>query len=388
MSLSFEAAPLSARPAGQRTVSFAAGLALLLIAMSAALATHGTRMPALALVGGGIGFVLTKANFGFAGSFRAALQWGDFSAFRAQSVSLAISTLLLFPLLAWSDAAGLGFGGYGSSIGIGFAVGAVLFGVGMHIGGGCASGTLYLLGSGDGTLLVTLFLFLIGSAFGAATLHAWTWLPAFPATTSQAQLGWVPALVLHLASFALLYRFLPRHPTTPEPPWPRVRDLARERWPLLLGAVGLALLNASKMALSGYPWGETTGFTLWGSKVALALGFDPASWAYWRDGADALHVSVFADVTSVMDMGIIAGAALAASLGHAFDLRFYVPLPRLAGAALGGLLMGYGARLSGGCNIGAYFSALASGSLSGWARVLFAFAGSWLGLRLKAKIVR
>ncbi len=197
--------------------------------MSATLATHGMRVPALALVGGGIGFVLTKANFGFAGSFRAALQWGDFSGFRAQSVSLAISTLLFFPLLAWSDAAGLGFGGYGSSIGVAFAIGGVLFGVGMQIGGACASGTLYLLGSGDGTLLVTLFFFLIGSVFGAATLDAWTLLPAFPATTSQAQLGWMPALVLQLVIFALLYRFLPRQPTTPEPRWPRLRDFARKR---------------------------------------------------------------------------------------------------------------------------------------------------------------
>jgi hypothetical protein len=369
-------------------VSLAAATVLLLVAARAAFASHGAQVPALTLVGGGIGFVLTKANFGFAGSFRAALQWGDFSGFRAQSVSLAIATLLFFPLLAWSDAAGFGFGGYGSSIGVTFAVGAVLFGVGMQIGGGCASGTLYLLGSGDGTLLVTLFFFLVGSVFGAATLDAWAWLPAFPAATSQALLGWLPALVLHLVIFALLYKFLPRHHTAPEPAWPRLREAAVARWPLLLGAIGLALLNATTMVLSGFPWGETTGFTLWGSKAALALGFDPASWAYWRDGADALHASIFADITSVMDMGIIAGAALAASLGRSFDIRFNIPLPRLAGAALGGLLMGYGARLSGGCNIGAYFSALASGSLSGWAWVLFAFAGSWLGLRLRAAIAR
>jgi hypothetical protein len=50
---------------------------------------------------------------------------------------------------------------------------------------------------------------------------------------------------------------------------------------------------------------------------------------------------------------------------------------------LGGLLMGYGARLSDGCNIGAYFSALASGSLSGWVWVAAAFGGSLIGLRLR-----
>ena len=45
--------------------------------------------------------------------------------------------------------------------------------------------------------------------------------------------------------------------------------------------------------------------------------------------------------------------------------------------------MGYGARLSDGCNIGAYFSALASGSLSGWVWVAAAFLGSAIGLRLR-----
>ena len=40
-------------------------------------------------------------------------------------------------------------------------------------------------------------------------------------------------------------------------------------------------------------------------------------------------------------------------------------------------------RRSGGCNIGAYFSALASGSLSAWVWVAAAFAGSALGLRLR-----
>ena len=38
----------------------------------------------------------------------------------------------------------------------------------------------------------------------------------------------------------------------------------------------------------------------------------------------------------------------------------------LVAAVVGGLLLGYGARLAYGCNIGAYFSGIASGSLHGW----------------------
>ena len=52
------------------------------------------------------------------------------------------------------------------------------------------------------------------------------------------------------------------------------------------------------------------------------------------------------------------------------------------GAALGGLLLGYGARIAYGCNIGAYFSGIASSSLHGWIWGITAFAGSILGTHL------
>lgn len=55
----------------------------------------------------------------------------------------------------------------------------------------------------------------------------------------------------------------------------------------------------------------------------------------------------------------------------------------MAAAAVGGLLMGYGARLAYGCNIGALFSGVASGSLHGWLWLLAAVPGSLLGIRLR-----
>ncbi len=52
------------------------------------------------------------------------------------------------------------------------------------------------------------------------------------------------------------------------------------------------------------------------------------------------------------------------------------------GAAPGGLLLGYGARNAYGCNIGAYFSGIASSSLHGWIWGITAFAGSIMGTHL------
>ncbi|MBZ0132386.1 MAG: YeeE/YedE family protein [Rhodocyclaceae bacterium] len=56
----------------------------------------------------------------------------------------------------------------------------------------------------------------------------------------------------------------------------------------------------------------------------------------------------------------------------------------LAAAVLGGLLMGYGARIAFGCNIGV-FSGVASTSLHGWLWLAAALAGSWIGVRLRPR---
>ncbi len=88
-------------------------------------------------------------------------------------------------------------------------------------------------------------------------------------------------------------------------------------------------------------------------------------------------------MTSVMDFGIILGALLAAGLARKFSPTWRVPLGSLLAAIVGGLLLGYGARLAYGCNIGAYFSGIASSSLHGWEWAIAAFAGNVAGTRLR-----
>ena len=50
---------------------------------------------------------------------------------------------------------------------------------------------------------------------------------------------------------------------------------------------------------------------------------------------------------------------------------------------IGGLLLGYGARIAYGCNIGAYFSGIASGSVHGWLWLAAAFVGSIVGTKFR-----
>lgn len=116
----------------------------------------------------------------------------------------------------------------------------------------------------------------------------------------------------------------------------------------------------------------------------MGLGVDVASWPYWQGPrAASLQQSVFAEITSVMDFGIMLGALLAAGLAGKFQPSWQISARSLLAAIVGGLLLGYGARLAYGCNIGAYFSGIASGSLHGWCWLVAAFLGNILGTQLR-----
>jgi len=131
----------------------------------------------------------------------------------------------------------------------------------------------------------------------------------------------------------------------------------------------------------------TSAFALWGSKMLMATGVDVASWTYWQTvpRAAELQASVLRDVTSVMDVGIMLGALAAAALAGRFKPVWRVPARSLAGAIVGGLMLGYGARIAFGCNIGAYFSGVASTSLHGWVWLVAAFTGNIVGTRLRPR---
>jgi uncharacterized membrane protein YedE/YeeE len=62
-----------------------------------------------------------------------------------------------------------------------------------------------------------------------------------------------------------------------------------------------------------------------------------------------------------------------------------VTLRRGAIALAGGLLLGYGARLAFGCNIGAYFSGIASTSVHGWLWLAGALLGTPIGVMLRRR---
>src|SRR5206468_4098556 len=115
---------------------------------------------------------------------------------RAQMLMLAATCLLFFPALGAVHFFGQAVRGSVSPVGISVVVGAFLFGVGMQLGGGCASGTLYTAGGGNTRMLVTLAAFIAGSVVGVAHMPWWEKLPALKPISLVGTLGVVPALAV------------------------------------------------------------------------------------------------------------------------------------------------------------------------------------------------
>jgi hypothetical protein len=164
-----------------------------------------------------------------------------------------------------------------------------------------------------------------------------------------------------------------------------MQGLIHGQWPLLWGVIGLAVLNFMTLIVAGHPWSITYAFGLWGAKLWSVVGGDPGSWVYWSSGypAQSLNSSVLADTTSVMDFGIILGALLAAALAGKFAPAMKLSRTRIFTAVVGGLLLGYGARLSFGCNIGALVGGISSGSLHGWLWLVAGFCGGIAGVYVR-----
>ena len=353
-----------------------------------------TAQPLLFAIGLLLGYTLFHARFGFTSAFRRLMSVGNGQAMRSHMLMLAVAVTLFAPILAYGTTIfGGSVAGYVSPVGVSLLVGAFVFGIGMQLGGGCASGTLYAVGGGRSVMFITFIFFVIGATIGAYHLPFWTEeMPSFApfSLATSTGLGYSGAWVLSLILFALIAwvtlvvekktKAPKMAPVPTESGW---RRIFRGSWPLFAAAIVLAILNALTLLTRGQPWGITSAFSLWGSKIASSFGVDVANWGYWQGAnAAALNASIFADSTTVMNIGIIIGAFIASAAGGLFKFT-QITLGNFAASVIGGLMMGYGARLAFGCNIGAYFGGIASFSAHGYIWGIMAMAGTFLALYLR-----
>ncbi len=382
----------SSQPNTQRSIVLF--VLALLAAGAIGLSAFGWRQSILFLIGSLFGISLYHASFGFASAYRRLFVHQEVEAIQAQVWMLLMATLLFAPILISGSAFGRDVTGAVAPVGLAGAIGAFLFGIGMQLGSGCACGTLYTIGGGSSMMVLTLLTFGIGAFWATLNDGIWAGLPKTSPLSLINLWGWlgvaVQVLVLLLIAYAL-WRWQQKNDRSFAPPTFtnsdsfNLRTLLYGPWSLVFGAIVLAVLNWLTLLIAGRPWGVTWGFTLWAAKIAQLLGWSPATSQFWSQGmgAKALSQSVFADVISVMNFGVVLGATLAAALAGKLWLKKPPSKQAVAAALAGGLMMGYGARLAFGCNVGAYFSGIASTSLHGWLWILFALLGTAIGVKLR-----
>jgi uncharacterized protein len=371
------------RPRSQKSI-VAITLALITCG-TIALSNFGWRQSVLFLIGVLLGMSLFNYSFGFASAYRKLIVNRDVSFIYAQLIMLGAATILFAPVLANGSIFGQQVKGTIAPVGVQGAIGAFLFGIGMQLGGACGCGTLYTIGSGSLSMLITLVAFCIGSFWASVTRQIWANLHATEPIVFGQTLGWLGAVFLQLALFVLLANILWLWSKTKRQE-ERLPHRPYLPLPLIKAAIALAVLNWLTLIISGQPWRITWGFVLWAAKIATFLGWDLSDSPFWSGKVQqtALSESVFADVTSVMNIGIILGALLAAAFAGRLIFQTQIPLMTAAANLLGGLVMGYGALLAFGCNVSAFFGGIASTSLHGWVWIICALLGTLLGVRLRS----
>ena len=386
------------------------------------------------------GFVLQRSRFCFASAFRDLFLFGSSATMKGILAGMAVAAVG-FTLLQSKMVARPGLGivppeAHVFPLGPHLVIGGVLFGLGMVLAGGCVSGTLYRMGEGYLASYASFAGILVGLGLAAHSWNFW-WersIQSGPVVWLPDRLGYAGALAVTLLGLAAVWLVLeareagglgvlpvamaasppsrsggspagwisavPRNPVPPSG-----RDLTgaatsgsgalrarlvelghrvfKAGWPALVGGVLLGILNVYTY-LAHMPLGVTGELSRWAIGLCRLVGLAPPP----LQGADQLPGctlvmggSALLSHSLMLDLGLIAGSLLAAVLAGEFRLR-RAPRRRWVQSGAGGVLMGYGSGIAGGCTIGAFFSAIPSLGLNGWLFGLSLLAGAGAGTRL------
>ncbi len=314
----------------------ALGMTLFIFGLVFLFVNYSVKHSLLLIIGFGLGVSLYHAAFGFTGAWRRFIVNKQGNGIRAQLFAIALASLLIIPLLKGENFIGT-----------------------LHLPWWLS--------------LPSLRYFSLSEIFGTYQTILFQW--------------------VILASIAFITIFFEKQENGKlqniytRDNRPLIQTLFYGSWPLLWGGLAIALLNCATLLVAGHPWSVTFAFGLWGAKVLSVVGVEASQWEYWTWSypAQALKNSVLNDSVSLTNFGLIIGALVAASLAKKVTPKINISFRSLIAALIGGFLMGYGARLAFGCNIGAMFSGIASGSVHGWLWFASAFIGSYFGVKLRPR---
>jgi hypothetical protein len=282
----------------------------------------------------------------------------------------------------------------GRPIGVSVAVGACLFGVGMQLASGCASGTLVGLGEGFVKSVVVVVFFIMGATL-AIQDRFYVWWMNWP-QSKPVQIQWWITVLICFVLFVVGYGIeLRRYLKATKNEGNVVYSLTEMQTELLTGEnahaeekkpgfgvtkvryflvdLGLALAVGMWFVSVGSTIGVMGAFSQIGSRIVGLCGGHPQSWKAWNG---KLPSDLMAVPQVLSDASIVVGALIGAAIQGRFGAHQKNSWVELLRGVFGGLCMGVGGSLARGCNIGGMLSGITASAPSGFVWMASAILGS------------
>ena len=323
------------------------------------------------IVGVLLGFVMQRTRFCLAGGFRDMYVQKNNKMFYALLVAITVQSVGLVILTS------LGLFAIPDSTFpiVGTIIGSFIFGIGIVLAGGCATGTWYRAGEG----LIGSWIALIMYALTAAATKTGILLPVMTwvnqptnVNASMAQTTgipmWIFVIVLTIITLYVVIKTL-RKPK-PKVAVPKLKQkyhgirhyLFEKRYhPFVAGiVVGLIALLAWPMSIST------------GRDYGLGITTPSANLVTYLITGDSKLI----DWGVLLVLGIFIGSYIAARGAHEFKWRL-PDIRTIRNTAVGGICMGFGASVAGGCSIGNGLVETAIMSWKGWIALFAMILGVW-----------
>ena len=373
-----------------------------------------------------LGYILVRSYFGFAGSINRSMRGNSLKLMRAIMFTFGLTSILIGfmymgNMLNISDSRNAW---WNNEISLGLAIGAILFGFGMALASAWASGGLT-----DGAWNPTK-MFIVVLSFGLGVFLAfpiqygakWTGGPngslhnlIYDGNSFNFNLDIIKEkpvygvlvgvlittlLCLIVVVITKIVDILFKHKGKEINSFDE-KDFSKE-WtrselkithtslyakmierPLTLieGAIAMSIIFIIMVFLTHDAWGVSTPYGLWIGQALSTLNIVSADRLAIFTGmpAGAFSQSLTSNANGMQNIGIFIGGTIAALSMNKYSPTFKVSIKEAVLWTIGGIFMGVGTRLSGGCNVGALYSPIAFGSASGWVFFVFMVAGAIIG---------
>ncbi|MHA1727602.1 MAG: YeeE/YedE family protein [Promethearchaeota archaeon] len=319
------------------------------------------------IVGLIFGFILQRGRFCFNSAIRDPLLLKDFKLLKGVALAICVE-MIGFAFLVFNNPAILAMRPLALVAQI---IGGTVFGIGMVLAAGCASGTTYRVGEG----MIGSLIALLGLTFGVYMVkpggvlnQTKTDLVANTGGSSVSNIGgdfaWIIMLIVGIVGLGYFV-------------WkdilPAVKEMKEKK--IEINLVDAIFKNPWKWHVTGLVLGVLAIISL---AVGNLLGI---TGHWWKIGmhftnSDSLTLGAW------MVVSMVIGAFIAAKVAGEFKLRVPKDGMTVIKQLIGGIMMGVGAAFAGGCNIGNMLSGVAILSVGSIVTTVFIFVGCWLATYL------